>query len=114
MAAISAVWSRKFNNFALLNSAYITLLPKKDAAASIRDYRPISLVHSFAKLLTRLMANRLAGRLDQMITPKTKPERFHQRTLHSGQFHASATHNEISTPTKASMYSPKTRYHQSI
>ena len=69
MAAISAVWSRKFNNFALLNSAYITLLPKKDAAASIRDYRPINLVHSFAKLLMKLMANMLAGRLDQMITP---------------------------------------------
>ena len=69
MAAISAVWSRKFNNFEVLNSAYITLLPKKDNATSIRDFRPISLVHSFAKLLTKLMANRLAGRLDKMITP---------------------------------------------
>jgi hypothetical protein len=69
MAAISAVWSRKFNNFALLNSAYITLLPKKDDAASIRDFRPISLVHSFAKFITKLMANRLAGRLNEMITP---------------------------------------------
>jgi hypothetical protein len=69
MAAISVVWSRKFNNFEVLNSAYITLLPKKDDAASIRDFRLISLVHSFAKLLTKLMANRLAGRLDKMITP---------------------------------------------
>ena len=69
MAAISAVWSRKFNNFEVLNSAYITLLPKKIDAASIRDFRPISLVHSFAKLLTKLMANRLAGRMDKMITP---------------------------------------------
>ena len=69
MTAISAVWSRKFNNFEVLNSAYITLLPKKIDAASIRDFRPISLVHSFAKLLTKLMANRIAGRLDKMITP---------------------------------------------
>ena len=69
MIAISAIWSRKFNNFEVLNSAYITLLPKKIDAASIRDFRPISLVHSFAKLLTKLMANRLAGRLDKMITP---------------------------------------------
>jgi len=69
MAAISAVWSRKLGNFELLNSAFITLLPKKDDATNIRDYRPISLVHSFAKLVTKLLANRLAGRLDQMVTP---------------------------------------------
>ena len=71
MAAVSAVWSRKFCNFELLNSAYITLLPKKDDAASIKDYRPISLVHSFAKLITKLLANRLAvaGRLDQLVSP---------------------------------------------
>ena len=59
MAAVSAVWSRKLCNFELLNSAYITLLPKKEDAASIRDFRPISLVHSFAKLITKLLANRL-------------------------------------------------------
>jgi len=69
MAAISAVWSRKLGNFEVLNSAFITLLPKKDDATNIRDYRPISLVHSFAKLVTKLLANRLAGRLDQMVTP---------------------------------------------
>jgi len=52
-------WSSKLCNFELLNSVYITLLPKKDDAASIRDFRPISLVHSFAKLITKLLANRL-------------------------------------------------------
>ena len=56
-------------NFEVLNSAYITLLPKKDDATNIRDYRPISLVHSFAKFVTKPLANMLAGRLDQMITP---------------------------------------------
>jgi hypothetical protein len=29
MAAISAVWGRKFANFGLLNTAYITLIPQK-------------------------------------------------------------------------------------
>ena len=67
MAAMSAVWTRKFGNFHLLNSAYITLLPKKKDATSVKDYEPISLVHSFAKLVTKLMANRLAGHLDQMV-----------------------------------------------
>jgi len=69
MAAVSAVWSRKLCNFGVLNYVFITLLPKKDDATNIRDYRPISLVHSFAKLITKLLANRLAGRLDEMITP---------------------------------------------
>ena len=53
MAAMSAVWSQKFGNFHLLNSAYITLLPKKEDATSVKDFRPISLVHSFAKLVTK-------------------------------------------------------------
>jgi hypothetical protein len=56
-------------NFEQLNSAYITLLPKKEDATSIKDFRPISLVHSFAKLITKLLANRLAGRLNQMVSP---------------------------------------------
>jgi len=68
MAAISAVWSRKMCNFEVLNSAYIILLPKKDDATNAKDYMPISLVHSFTKLITKMLANRLAGRLDQMIT----------------------------------------------
>ena len=63
MVAISAVWSRKMVNFEALNSAYITLLPKKEGAEQPKDFRPISLVHSFAKLVTKLLANRLAPRL---------------------------------------------------
>jgi len=51
MAAVSAVWSRKMGNFGVLNSAYITLIPKKEDATNIKEYRPISLVHSFAKLI---------------------------------------------------------------
>ena len=69
MEAISAVWSRKFRNFETLNSAFITLLPKSEEANCAMDFRPISLVHSFAKLVTKLLANRLAGRLQQMVSP---------------------------------------------
>ena len=69
IAAISAVWSKKFANFELLNSAFVTLLPKKEDATGIKDFRPISLVHYFAKLVTKILANRLAGSLDQLVTP---------------------------------------------
>jgi hypothetical protein len=69
MAAISAVWSRKMGRLEMLNSAYITPLPKKEEATTIRDFRPISLVHSFAKLITKILANRLASKLDAMVSP---------------------------------------------
>ena len=69
MSAISAIWSRKFANFELLNSAYVTLLPKKEDATSVKDFRPISLVHSFAKLVTKILANRLASYLNQLVSP---------------------------------------------
>jgi hypothetical protein len=49
--------------FARLNRALITLIPKKTEAVEVRDYRPISLVHSFSKLFSKLIANRLRGRL---------------------------------------------------
>jgi hypothetical protein len=43
--------------------------PTKEKAMNIRDYRLISLVHSFAKLLTKLLANRLAEKLEQLVSP---------------------------------------------
>ena len=69
MAALHRIWGRNCRNLWLLNSAYITLLPKKPDADLVKDFRPISLVHSFAKLVTKVLANRLAGRLDKMVLP---------------------------------------------
>ena len=68
MAAISAIWGRKFDNFGRLNSAYITMIPKNDGA-EMKDFRPISLVHSFAKLITKILANRLVRRLNETVSP---------------------------------------------
>lgn len=68
MAAISAVWRRDFRNFRLLNSAFVTFLPKKEGVEHAEDFRPISLIHSFAKLITKILANRLAGRFDSMVS----------------------------------------------
>lgn len=33
-----------------------------------KDFRPISLIHSFAKLITKVLANRLAGQLYSMVS----------------------------------------------
>ncbi|KAM0919247.1 hypothetical protein ACQ4PT_008360 [Festuca glaucescens] len=55
--------------FAKLNKALITLIPKKPGAVEIGDYRPISLVHSFSKLFSKLLANRLRPRLGELVSP---------------------------------------------
>lgn len=67
MAAIGAVHGGDSRKLHLLNSAYITLIPKKEEPISIGDYWPISLIHSFGKLITKIMANRLAPHLGSMV-----------------------------------------------
>uniref|UniRef100_A0A2N9GXU6 Reverse transcriptase domain-containing protein n=1 Tax=Fagus sylvatica TaxID=28930 RepID=A0A2N9GXU6_FAGSY len=42
-----------------LNASFIALIPKKQNASNIRDFRPISLIGSVYKLLAKVLANRL-------------------------------------------------------
>jgi hypothetical protein len=51
-----------------LNGALIALLPKKEGAVDLREFWPISLVHSFAKLVAKLMALRLAPRMAELVS----------------------------------------------
>lgn len=67
MNAVNAFWTWDGRSFAHLNGALMILLQKVDQLAVIRDYRPISLMHSFAKLVTKCMANRLAPKLDMLV-----------------------------------------------
>ena len=47
-----------------LNVTFIALIPKKNDATNIRDFRPISLVGSVYKILAKVLANRLRVVLD--------------------------------------------------
>lgn len=69
MHAINAFWSQDSRSLNHLNGAYMILLRKKDDWVEIRDYRPISLIHSFGKLLTKCLAKRLSGVLDELVLP---------------------------------------------
>ena len=51
-----------------LNATFITLIPKKNGASNIQDFRPISLVGSVYKILAKVLANRLKEVLDQLIS----------------------------------------------
>jgi hypothetical protein len=46
----------------------VVLLPKKANAERVADFRPISLIHSFAKIIFKLLANRLAPAEKKLIT----------------------------------------------
>ena len=50
------------------NVTFIALIPKKNGASNIRDFRPISLVGSVYKILAKVLANRLKDVLDQLIS----------------------------------------------
>ena len=49
------------------NATFIALIPKKNDASNIRDFRPISLVGSVYKILAKVLANLLKEVLDQLI-----------------------------------------------
>ena len=51
-----------------LNATFIALIPKKNDASNIRDFRPINLVESLYKILAKVLANRLKVVLDQLIS----------------------------------------------
>jgi hypothetical protein len=42
-----------------LNESFITLVPKKNNPETVNDFRPISLLNSSIKLLTKILAERL-------------------------------------------------------
>ena len=50
-----------------INSSFITLIPKNNNPISPNDFRPISLVNSILKLITKLMADRLQALIIPLI-----------------------------------------------
>jgi hypothetical protein len=50
-----------------INGCFITLIPKKEDAASVNDFRPISLLNCTLKLLTKILANRLQSVILKLI-----------------------------------------------
>ena len=51
-----------------LNASFLSLIPKKNNALNIKDFRPISLIGSVYKLLSKVLANRLRRVLDNLIS----------------------------------------------
>ncbi|KAM0908017.1 hypothetical protein ACQ4PT_015732 [Festuca glaucescens] len=68
LAALNQMHALKGDVCGLLNTANPVLLPMKDAAPGAQDYRPIRLVQSVSKFLSKMLANRLAPELDKLVS----------------------------------------------
>lgn len=55
-------------NFGSINRATLILIPKKNDACTMGDYRPINLIHSLAKLLAKILAIRLSRQINTVIS----------------------------------------------
>ena len=55
-------------NIRCINKAAITLIPNKQNLERISDYRPISVINTVTKIITKIMANRLQPHLQLLIS----------------------------------------------
>ena len=68
MRVIDLFGNLHVGNLHWLNSANVILLPKKEGAEGITDYRPISLIHTIAKIIAKVLALRLAPLMNNLVS----------------------------------------------
>jgi hypothetical protein len=66
--AIMSFFNHRTSKLGLINAANIVLLPKTSDALSLFEYRPISLINSVAKIITKILANRLAPHMNSLVS----------------------------------------------
>jgi len=68
IAAVNSFYNNRCADLNLLNKATMILIPKKEGANTIQDFRPISLIHAVAKIITKILALRLAPFMNALIS----------------------------------------------
>ena len=68
MRVVSSFANLRTTGLHWLNTANVVLLPKKEGAEDISDYRPISLIHAIAKIIAKILAIRLAPHMHKLIS----------------------------------------------
>jgi hypothetical protein len=69
LQALAALWSLDNYSLFLLNQAYMVLLCKKLVAEEIKDFRPISLIQCFSKLIAKLLSSKLTPHMHLLVRP---------------------------------------------
>jgi hypothetical protein len=68
MKVVDQFYAMNQQNLHFLNHALVVLIPKKKDPCYISDYGPISLINSFAKIISKVLANNLGPQLKHMIS----------------------------------------------
>jgi hypothetical protein len=68
-AALRQIYLLDRRGLRRINTALIALIPKVPGADSLKDFRPISLIHSIVKILAKILASRLAPKLEDLVDP---------------------------------------------
>lgn len=66
--AVMSFFNLQTSKLHLINTANIVLLPKSQEASSLTDFRPISLINSVVKIITKILANRLAPHTNALVS----------------------------------------------
>jgi hypothetical protein len=69
MWALDAFWRHDMHSLHEVNGGLMVLLPKTAEATNLKQFRSISLIHSMGKLISKLLVNRLAPRLPELVHP---------------------------------------------
>jgi hypothetical protein len=80
MAALQAFHSLRTQKLDLINEAPVVLISKTSDDVVVTDFRPISLINSLAKIITKVLADRLAPRLSELVSVS---KCFHKKEMHS-------------------------------
>jgi hypothetical protein len=67
MATFDTFWYVDACNFQEANTMLMVLLSKSPNAVALKDYRLIFLIHTIGKLVSKVLANCLAPRLDELV-----------------------------------------------
>jgi hypothetical protein len=68
MVAFYCIYNPTTGPLPKLNGMLLTLLPKIETAEQPGDFRHISLIHSFAKLVSKVLALRLAPYINELVS----------------------------------------------
>lgn len=101
--AIQPFYNQRTAKLHLLNEANIILLRKKEAAAGMGDYRPISLINSVANIITKILATRLAPHLDSLVS-NAQNAFIRKRCIHDNFIYAQRVIQSLHKKNKPALF----------
>ncbi|WVZ62397.1 hypothetical protein U9M48_012153 [Paspalum notatum var. saurae] len=103
LEAVNSFFLLRDHQFKFLNSAHIVLLPKTVDAKRISDFHPISLTHSIAKIISKLLANRLAPHLDQIMS-RSQSAFIRKRSIHDNFLYTQNVIKELHRSSTSALF----------